>query len=44
MLGDLILYAGDVGELRVLDRLSEPDPVVAVHGNDDSAEAAWVLP
>jgi putative phosphoesterase len=41
---DLILLAGDVGELWVLDRLSELAPVVAVHGNDDSAEAARVLP
>jgi predicted phosphodiesterase len=41
---DLILHAGDVAELWVLDRLSELAPVVAVHGNDDTAEAAWVLP
>jgi uncharacterized protein len=41
---DLILHAGDVGELWVLDRLSELAPVVAVHGNDDSADAARVLP
>jgi uncharacterized protein len=41
---DLILHAGDVGELWVLDRLSELAPVVAVHGNDDSAEATRALP
>lgn len=40
---DLILHAGDVGELWVLDRLSELAPVVAVQGNDESA-AARVLP
>jgi putative phosphoesterase len=29
---DLILHAGDVGELWVLDHLSTIAPVVAVHG------------
>lgn len=29
---DLILHAGDAGELRVLDALSAVTPVVAVHG------------
>jgi len=32
---DLILHAGDVGELCVLDLLSELGPVIAVHGNDE---------
>ena len=41
---DLILHAGDVGELWVLERLSEIAPVVAVHGNDDSAESQSQLP
>lgn len=41
---DLILHAGDVGELRVLDALSAIAPVVAVHGNDDTAESQRELP
>lgn len=41
---DLILHAGDVGELRVLDQLSVIAPVVAVHGNDETAEAQAALP
>lgn len=41
---DLILHAGDVGELRVLDALGAIAPVVAVHGNDDTAEAQRELP
>jgi putative phosphoesterase len=41
---DLVLHAGDVGELSVLDHLGELAPVVAVHGNDESANAARVLP
>jgi putative phosphoesterase len=41
---DLVLHAGDVGELWVLDRLSTIAPVVAVHGNDDSAESQRELP
>ena len=36
---DLILHAGDIGELWVLDELSHIAPVVAVHGNDETAEA-----
>jgi hypothetical protein len=36
---DLLLHAGDVGELGVLDRLSAIAPVVAVHGNDETEEA-----
>jgi putative phosphoesterase len=41
---DLILHAGDVGELWVLDRLSAIAPVVAVHGNDDTPDAQRELP
>lgn len=41
---DLILHAGDVGELWVLDALSSIAPVVAVHGNDDTDEAQRHLP
>jgi putative phosphoesterase len=41
---DLILHAGDIGELRLLDQLSRCAPVVAVHGNDESAEAKRELP
>lgn len=41
---DLILHAGDVGELSVLDDLSRIAPVVAVHGNDETAEAQRELP
>jgi putative phosphoesterase len=41
---DLILHAGDVGELWALDRISAIAPVVAVHGNDDSADAQRELP
>jgi len=41
---DLILHAGDVGELWVLDTLGSLAPVVAVHGNDETEEAAGALP
>jgi uncharacterized protein len=41
---DLILHAGDVGELSVLDELSHMAPVVAVHGNDETQEATAALP
>jgi uncharacterized protein len=41
---DLVLHAGDVGELWMLDRLSALAPVIAVHGNDDTAEAQRELP
>ena len=41
---ELILHAGDVGELWVLDRLSAIAPVVAVHGNDDTRAAQRELP
>jgi putative phosphoesterase len=41
---DLLLHAGDVGELWVLDRLSVIAAVIAVHGNDETAEATRELP
>jgi uncharacterized protein len=41
---DLLLHAGDVGELWVLDRLSAIAPVLAVQGNDDTADAQRELP
>jgi putative phosphoesterase len=41
---DLILHAGDVGTLDVLDALGAIAPVVAVHGNDDTPEAQRELP
>ncbi len=41
---DLVLHAGDVGDLYTLDMLSTIAPVVAVHGNDDSEEATAALP
>ncbi|MCP4419671.1 MAG: metallophosphoesterase family protein [Chloroflexi bacterium] len=40
----LIFHAGDVGELWVLDKLSQIAPVIAVHGNDDTAAAQRELP
>lgn len=41
---DLVIHAGDVGELWVLDQLSRIAPVAAVHGNDETPEAAAALP
>jgi putative phosphoesterase len=41
---DLLLHAGDVGELWVLDALSRIAPVIAVHGNDDTEDAQRELP
>ena len=42
---DLILHAGDVGALSVLDELGKAAPVVAVHGNDErAAETQRELP
>lgn len=41
---DLILHAGDVGELDVLDHLSHIAPVVAVHGNDEPELVKQALP
>jgi putative phosphoesterase len=41
---DLVLHAGDLGRLWVLDQLSAAAPVVAVHGNDETDEAQRELP
>ena len=41
---DLVLHAGDVGELWVLDQLSAIAPVIAVHGNDETVDAQRELP
>ena len=41
---DLILHAGDVGKLYVLDELAQIAPVVAVHGNDEEAETVAAMP
>ena len=41
---DLILHAGDVGELEVLDLLGKFAPTLAVHGNDESEVARRDLP
>jgi putative phosphoesterase len=41
---DLIVHAGDVGEWWVRDQLSDIAPVVAVHGNDETAAATAALP
>ena len=41
---DLILHAGDIGELSVLDLLSKFAPVIAVHGNDEPDEVKKELP
>ena len=40
----MIFHAGDVGELWVLDELSQIAPVIAVHGNDDTIDAQRELP
>ena len=41
---DLVLHAGDVGALAVLDELSSIAPVIGVRGNDGGAESAEALP
>ena len=41
---DFILHAGDVGELWVLDEISQIAPVIAVFGNDESEDAQRELP
>jgi putative phosphoesterase len=41
---DLILHAGDLVDLEIIDRLSEIAPVQAVAGNMDSAEVRQQLP
>lgn len=41
---DIILHAGDILDLAVLDQLSEIGTTYAVRGNMDSAEVAGILP
>ena len=41
---ELILHAGDIGEISVLDRLSEIAPVCAVRGNVDRDGATGSIP
>lgn len=41
---DLILHAGDIGKISVLDTLGKIAPVVAVRGNVDSGSWADVMP
>ena len=41
---DLIIHAGDLMRLPVLDELESYGPVVAVHGNVDDTEVRAVLP
>lgn len=41
---DLILHAGDVGKLEVLDLLGRIAPTIAVHGNDEVDEISRNLP
>ncbi len=41
---DLILHAGDIGNLEVLETLKQVAPVVAVRGNNDKGEWANGLP
>ena len=41
---DLILHAGDIGDLSVLDLLGKIAPVIAVHGNDEPEYVKKELP
>lgn len=41
---DLILHAGDVGDLAIVRRLAEIAPVRAVRGNTDEGQTAAALP
>jgi uncharacterized protein len=41
---DLILHAGDLVRLEVLEELRALGPVIAVHGNVDDAEVRGALP
>ncbi|MCK7577391.1 MAG: metallophosphatase family protein [Chromatiales bacterium] len=41
---ELILHAGDVGDLRILDELARIAPVHAVYGNTDWGEVRGRLP
>src|SRR5690242_4096250 len=41
---DLIIHAGDLAQLSVLEELRSYNEVVAVHGNVDGAEVRAALP
>jgi putative phosphoesterase len=41
---DLIIHAGDIGDEKVLDKLSKIAPIVAVRGNMDFGKWAGQLP
>lgn len=41
---DLIIHAGDIDTLEIIDRLKETAPVVAVRGNMDRPPASRVFP
>jgi hypothetical protein len=41
---DFIIHAGDLVELSVIDELEQAAPVLAVHGNMDTAETSDILP
>jgi putative phosphoesterase len=41
---DLILHAGDIGSMDVLNELRETAPVVAVRGNNDTGDWARGIP
>ena len=41
---DLIVHAGDIGDIRVIETLQSIAPVVAVHGNIDTGVCASKFP
>lgn len=41
---DLILHAGDIGKLEILEELRTIAPVVAVRGNNDTGDWAQTIP
>ncbi|MBM4293904.1 MAG: metallophosphoesterase family protein [Deltaproteobacteria bacterium] len=41
---DLIIHAGDIGPLQILEALSRLGPVAAVRGNVDRGAGVWALP
>ena len=41
---DMVIHAGDIGELWVIDALSRIGPVTAVHGNDETSAARAACP
>ena len=41
---DFIIHAGDLVELKVIDKLEQLAPVLAVHGNMDKKDIPKVLP